>query len=304
MKLMQLRHVVEVFRHGNHISKTAEALHISQPAISKHIQLLEEELGFAIFDRRRNRIVGVTDAGRELVAIAERILGDIDNLKRLGAETANRDQGSITIATTHTQARYVLPRVIERFLKRFPTVRLRLRQGDPTRICEMVEAGEADLAIGSATTRPFPGLVRYASHVLPRSIITKAGHPLARVRKPTLAQVAEYPLITYDPAYSGRWTLIDTFHKAGLEPNIVFGAVDADVSKTYVEMGLGIAVLATAAYDRLKDRGLVAKDASHLFAPATVYVTLRAKAFLRRATYEFIQTFDPQLRREVIDAAL
>lgn len=301
---MQLRHVVEVFRHGNHISKTAEALHISQPAISKHIQLLEDELGFAIFDRRRNRIVGLTEAGRELVKIAERILSDIDNLKRLGAETANRDQGTLTIATTHTQARYVLPRVIERFLKRFPTVRLRLRQGDPTGICEMVEAGEADLAIGSETTRPFPGLVRFSSHTLPRSIIAKAGHPLARVRKPTLAQVAQYPLITYDPAYSGRWTLIDSFHKAGLEPNIVFGAVDADVSKTYVEMGLGIAVLATAAFDKAKDRGLVAKDASHLFEPATVFVTLRAKAYLRRSTYEFIQTFDSRLRRDVIDAEL
>jgi LysR family cys regulon transcriptional activator len=301
---MQLRHVVEVFRHGNHISNTAEALHISQPAISKHIQLLESELGFAIFDRRRNRIVGLTPAGSELVEISERILGDIDNLKRLGAETANRDQGTLTIATTHTQARYVLPRVIERFLKRHPTVRLRLRQGDPTGICEMVEAGTADLAIGSETTRQFPGLVRYNSHTLPRSIITKVGHPLMRVRKPTLAQVAQYPLIAYDPAYSGGWTLSDTFRKAGLVPNIVFGAVDADVSKTYVEMGLGIAVLATAAFDKAKDRGLVAKDASHLFEPATVYVTLRSKAYLRRATYEFIQTFDPRLKRDVIDAAL
>jgi LysR family cys regulon transcriptional activator len=304
MKLIQLRHVVEVVRHGNHISKTAEALHISQPAITKHIQLLEEELGFAIFDRKRNRIVGLTEAGGEAVAIAERILGDIDNLKRLGAETADRDQGTLTIATTHTQARYVLPKVIERFVARHPAVRLRLRQGDPTRICEMVEAGEADLAIGSATTRQFPGLVRFDSHTLPRSIIAKAGHPLARVRKPTLAQLAQYPLITYDPAYSGRWTLLDTFHKAGLQPNIVFGAVDADVSKTYVELGLGIAVLATAAYDKSKDRGLVAIGASHLFEPATVYVTLRAKAYLRRATYDFIQTFDPRLKRDVIKARL
>jgi LysR family cys regulon transcriptional activator len=304
VKLLQLRHVVEVFRQGNHISKTAEALHVSQPAISKHVQLLEDELGFAIFDRKRNRIIGVSEAGREAISIAERILRDVENLKRLGAETANRDLGTLTIATTHTQARYVLPRVIGRFLQRHPTIQLRLRQGNPTRICEMVEAGEADLAIGSETTRPFPGLVRYPSHTLARSMVAKAGHPLMRLRKPTLAQVAQYPLITYDPAYSGRWTLIDAFHKAGLEPNIVFGAVDADVSKTYVEMGLGIAVLATVAFDKSKDRGLVAKDASYLFEPATVYVTLRSKAYLRKATYEFIHAFDPRLKREVIDAAL
>jgi LysR family cys regulon transcriptional activator len=304
MKLQQLRHAVEVFRQGNHISKAAEALHTSQPAISKHIQLLEEELGFAIFDRKRNRIVGVTDAGEEMIAIAQRILADVDNIKKLGAETANHEQGTLTIATTHTQARYLLPRVVQRFVQKHPTIQLRLRQGNPTRICEMVESGEADLAIGSETTRQFPGLVRFPSYTLSRSVITLAGHPLQRIRKPTLAQIAQYPIITYDPSYSGRWKVIDAFQRAGLEPNIVFGAVDADVSKTYVEMGLGIAVLATATFDRKKDRGLAAKDVSHLFEPSTVFVTLRSKAYLRRSTYEFIQMFDGRLKRDVIDAAL
>jgi len=304
MKLLQLHHVVEVFRHNNHISNTAEALHTSQPAISKQIQMLEEELGFAIFERKRNRIVDVTEAGREMIAISERILGDVENLKSLGAEIADKDQGKLTIATTHTQARYLLPKIVQGFVQRRPHVQIRLRQGNPTAICEMVESGEADIAIGTETTRPFPSLVRYPSFVLHRSIVAKVGHPLLKIRKPTLQDVARYPIITYDPAYSGRWKVIDAFTRANIEPNIVFGAVDADVSKTYVELGLGIAVLTTAAFDKRKDKGLVAKDASHLFDPSTIYLTLKAKSYLRRFTYEFIRSFDPRLTREVIDAAL
>lgn len=304
MKLQQLRLVVEVYRQGNHISKTAEALHISQPAISKHIQLLEDELGFAIFDRKRNRIVGATDAGKEMIAIAQRVLADVENIRKLGAEKANDEQGTLTIATTHTQARYLLPRVVQRFVQKHPTIQLRLRQGNPTRVCEMVESGEADLAIGSETTRPFSGLVRFPSHVMSRSLIAPLGHPLMRARKLTLAQISQFPIITYDPAYSGRWKVMEAFQRAGLTPNIVFGAVDADVSKAYVEMGLGIAVLATATYDKKKDRGLAAKDVSYLFEPSTVFVTLRAKAYLRRSTYDFIQMFDARLKRDVIDAAL
>ena len=229
--------------------------------------------------------MGVTEVGRKMIAISQRILDDVENLKRLGAESSDRDQGTLTIATTHSQARYLLPKVIERFLRRHPTIRLRLRQGDPTRICELVETGEADLAIGTETTREFPSLVRYPSHILHRSIITKVGHPLIRIRKPTLEQVAQYPIITYDPGYSGRWKVIDAFKRAGIEPDIVFGAVDADVCKTYVELGLGIAVLTTPSYDKGKDRGLAAKDVSHLFEPSTVHLTLRSRAYLRGFTY-------------------
>lgn len=266
--------------------------------------MVEEELGFSIFERKRNRIVGVSEAGREAISIAERILGDVENLKRLGAETTSRDKGTLTIATTHTQARYVLPRVIERFLRSNPNIQMRLRQGNPTSICELVDTGQADIAIGTETNRPFPALVRYPSISLPRSIIAKAGHPLMRVRKPTLEQIASYPIITYDPAYSGRWKVIEAFRQAGIEPNIVFGAVDADVSKAYVEMGLGIAVLATVAFDKTKDRGLAARDVSHLFAPSTVHITLKAKSYLRKYTYDFIRCFDARLTRDVIDSAL
>jgi LysR family cys regulon transcriptional activator len=304
MKLLQLRHVVEVFRHDNHISKTAEAIHVSQPAISKQIQLLEEELGFDIFERNRNRIVGVTEPGREMIAIAERILGDVENLNRLGAEITNKDHGTLTVATTHTQARYLLPRVVEKFMQLHPNVQLSLRQGNPTTICEIVEAGEADIAIGTDMMQSFPKLVRYPSITLPKSIIAKVGHPLMRIRKPTLEQIAQYPIITYDPAYSGHWKVIDAFTRVGLKPRIVFGALDSDVSKTYVGLGLGIAVLSSHAFDKSQDRGLVAKDASYLFQSSTVYVTLRAKSYLRRFTYDFIRCFDSKLTREVIDKRL
>lgn len=304
MKLTQLHYVVEVSRHGNHISNTAEALHTSQPGISKHIQMLEEELGFEIFSRKRNRIAGLTEAGREVIAIAERVLNDIDNLKRLGEEISARAGGSLTIATTHTTARYLLPKVIERFVKHHPTVQIRLRQGNPTAICELVESGEADIAIGTESQGQFPDLVRYECYELERCIVTKAGHPLLKIKKPTLREVAKYPIITYDPAYSGRWKVMGAFRHAGVEPNIVFGAVDADVSKTYVDLGLGIAVMTMVAFDKNRDTGLVAKDASHLFPPSTVYLSLRSKSYLRSYTYDFIQFFAPNLTREVVDAAL
>lgn len=304
MKLLQLRHVVEVFRHDNHISKTAEAIHVSQPAISKQIQMLEDELGFDIFERNRNRIVGVTEPGRELISIAERILGDVENLNRLGAEIKNKDHGTLTVATTHTQARYLLPRVVQQFMQLHPNVQLSLRQGNPTAICEMVEAGEADIAIGTEVTRSFPKLVRYPSISLPKSIIALVGHPLMRIRRPTIQQIAQYPIITYDPAYSGHWKVVNAFTRAGIKPRIVFGALDADVSKTYVKLGLGIAVLSSHAFDKSQDRGLVAKDVSYLFESSVVHVTLRAKSYLRRFTYDFIRCFDPRLTRDVIDGQL
>ncbi|VTU36589.1 Cys regulon transcriptional activator [Variovorax sp. PBS-H4] len=304
MKLLQLRYLVEVCRHGNHISNTAEALHTSQPGISRQIQLIEEELGFPVFARKRNRIVDLTEPGREAVAIATRVLADIDNLKRLGQEISQRTGGTLAIATTHTQARYVLPKVIERFMHRHPSVELQLRQGNPTQICEMVESGEADLSVGTEPTQPFPGLVRLPCFTLDRSIIVKAGHPLLKKRKPTLEDVAAYPIMTHEPTFSGHWKVMDAFKAAGLTPRIVFGAVDADVSKTYVEMGVGIAVMTSVTYERRKDTGLRAIDARHLFPSSTVSIALRANSYLRTPAHDFIRLFSPQLTREVVQAAL
>jgi LysR family transcriptional regulator, cys regulon transcriptional activator len=304
MKLLQLRYLVEVSRHGNHISNTAEALHTSQPGISRQIQLIEEELGFAVFARKRNRIVGLTEPGREVVAIASRVLADVDNIRRLGQEMTERTGGTLAIATTHTQARYVLPKVIERFIHRHPTVELQLRQGNPTQICEMVESGAADLAVGTEPTHPFAGLVRLPCFELERSIIVKAGHPLLKKRRPTLEDVAVYPIITHEPTFSGHWKVMDAFKQAGITPRVVFGAVDADVSKTYVELGVGIAVMTSVSYERRKDTGLRAIDAKHLFPPSTVCIALRANSYLRTPTYDFIRLFSPKLTREVVQAAL
>lgn len=304
MKLLQLRYLVEVCRNGNHISNTADALHTSQPGISRQIQLIEEELGFPIFARKRNRITGLTEPGKEVVAIAQRVLADIENIKRLGHELTNRTGGTLAIATTHTQARYVLPGIIERFMHKHPSVELQLRQGNPTQICEMVEAGTADLAVGTEPTRPFPGLVRLDCFELDRAIIVKAGHPLLEVRKPRLEDVAAYPIMTHEPAFSGHWKVMEAFRKAGIESRIVFGAIDADVSKTYVELGVGIAVMTSVTYDRRKDPGLRAIDARHLFPSSMVSITLRAGSYLRGYTYDFIRLFSPRLTRDVVATAV
>jgi LysR family cys regulon transcriptional activator len=211
---------------------------------------------------------------------------------------------SATVATTHTQARYVLPKVIDRFLKEHPKVELRLRQGNPTQICEMVASGEADISIGTETLRDIPGVVQLPCFQLERCILVKKGHPLLKVRKPTLQDVAKYPIITHDPTFSGRWKVMDAFKQAGIEPNIVFGAVDADVSKTYVELGLGIAVMTAISFDATKDKGLRSIDASHLFQSSTTSVSLRAYSYLRNYTYDFIGLVAPHITRAKLDETL
>ena len=304
MKLRQLRYIVEVHRRGNHISAAAEALHTSQPGMSKQIQLLEAELGFEVFQRKRNRVVGLTDPGREVIEIAQRILHDVENLRTIREDFNALEQGSLTIATTHTYARYVLPRVVDKFVQRYPDVRLGLQQGNPTQICEAVETGEADLAIGTETMRPFPSLVMMPCFPIARSIIAKKGHPILRAKNLTLKELAKYPIIAHDRARSGRWKVMEAFHKQGIEPNVIFGAVDADVCKTYVELGLGVAILATVAVDPKHDRELKARDASHLFESSTTYISLRAHSYLRRYTFDFIRTLVPALTPEVVRAAV
>ncbi|MBI4195882.1 MAG: LysR family transcriptional regulator [Betaproteobacteria bacterium] len=304
MNLRSLRYVIEVCRQGNHISKAAEALHASQPGVSKHIQTVESELGFEIFSRKRNRIVGLTEPGRELISRAQRIISDVDSLRRLGEEYAERDGGSLTIATTHTQARYVLPRVIEKFVRRYPLVRLGLRQGDPVQIYELVESGEVDMAIGPQTTRKFPNLVMLPCFKLSRSVVARTGHPILRVTELTLEEIAKYPIITHDPAYSGRWGVMDAFQKAGLQPNVIFAAMNVDVSKTYVALGLGIAILTTISFDRSYDQGLRARDASHLFAPSTTLVVLKRNSYLRAFVFDLIKSLAPQLAPDAVKAAL
>jgi len=304
MNLKQLRYICEVCRQGNHISAAADALHTSQPGISKQIQMLESELGFEIFLRRRNRIVGLTEPGQEAIAVAQRVLAEVSNLRNLAEDFNAIGGGHLTIGTTHTMARYVLPRIIERFMKKYPAIRLGLRQGNPEQVCELLDAGEADIAIVSDTIRPFPTLSAIPCFPLSRSIVAKVGHPILKARNLTLQEIAKHPIITYDPAYSGRWKVMDAFKKAKIEPNVIFGAVDADVSKTYVELGIGIAILTTITFDKYHDRGLRARDASHLFEPATTYVRLRSHTYLRKFLLDFIRMLAPHLSEDDIRSLL
>lgn len=304
MKLLQIQYVVEVYRQGNHISAAAQALNTSQPGVSKQIKLLEYELGFEIFQRKRNRIVGLTEPGRAVIEIAQRVLNDIGDLSRIREDFVTIQQGTLMIATTHTHARYVLPKVIREFVKRYPNVRLGLVQGNPTEICEAVESGHADLAVGTETMRPFPDLLVLPCFPIHRSLIAKRGHPLLEVEPLTLEEIAMYPMISHDPFRSGRWKVIEAFEKAGIKPNVLFEAVDADVSKTYVELGLGISVLASLAVDPERDQLLGARDVRHLFESSTTHVTLRANTYVRRFVFDFIELLAPQLTRKAVQLAL
>jgi LysR family transcriptional regulator, cys regulon transcriptional activator len=304
MKLQQLRCVLEVVRRGNHITAAADALHTSQPGVSKQIHQLEVELGFPIFIRKRNHVVGLTEPGKEVLELARRMMADTQNLKHIREEFLSRDSGILTIATTHTHARYILPDIIERFAARHPNVQLALRQGNPTQVCEFVEAEEADIAVGTESPRTFPNLVKLPCFKLSRSIVVRAGHPLLKARHLTLQHVADYPIITHDPASSGRWKVMTAFEKARIKPNVISSAVDADICKTYVERGLGIAILATIAFDATRDIKLRAINANHLFEQSVSYVDLRRNTYPRTYILDFIQCISQKLTPELVRAAL
>ena len=304
MKLRQLRYVLEIARHSNHLSAAAQALHTSQPGVSRQIQLLEAELGFEIFRRTRNRIIGLTNPGLRVLEVAKRVVTDVGALGSLKEDMTSANQGVLTIGTTHTQARYVLPGVVEAFMKTYPGVELVLKQGNPEEICGLVDAGEADLAIGPDTISKWPNLVRLSCFSLPRSVVAKRRHPILDLPELTLPAIVSYPLITYDPRYSGSWQVMKAFRDAGLKPRIILSAIDADVCKTYIELGLGIGILTTITYDPKRDLGLGARDAQHLFEPSTVVISLRSNNYLRRYMLDFVRMVAPRLTPTVVQDAL
>jgi LysR family cys regulon transcriptional activator len=301
MKLQQLRYACEVARRGLNISAAAGALHTSQPGISKQIKGLEEELGVEIFVRHGKRIAAVTEPGKAVLAIAERILAEAANLKRAGEDYADRKLGTLTVATTHTQARYALPKAVAAFKKRYPQVRLVLHQGNPTQICEMVLAGEADFAIATESIAEYPDLVSLPCYQWNRCVVVPPGHPLLKAKPLTLEAIAQYPVVTYDFAFAGRSQINKAFEKRGLAPNVVLTALDSDVIKTYVELGLGVGILATMGFDAKRDRGLHALDASHLFESSTTRLGIKRGAWLRGYAYEFIELFAPRLSRALVE---
>lgn len=304
MNFQQLRAVRETVRNGLNLTEASKRLFTSQPGVSKQIRELEDELGVPIFVRRGKRLIGITEPGQAFVAVIERLLQEADNLKSVAREFGAQDAGTISIATTHTQARYALPPVVSAFKKQYPEVRLHLHQGNPQQVAEMVLAGDADVGIATEALDNYPGLLAMPGYSWTHSVVVPADHPLATVERPTLEMLAQYPVVTYDLAFTGRKYIDEAFAARGLAPDIVIAAIDADVIKTYVQLGVGIGIIASMAFDPVRDGGLVAIEASHLFRRSTTRVAIRRGAFVRAFTYAFIERFAPPLTRKVVEQAL
>jgi len=304
MNLQQLRYVSEVARRNLNVSEAAEALHTSQPGVSKQIRALEDELGIQVFARHGKRLVSVTEPGKAVVSIAERILAEAQNLRRAGEEFANDQLGTLTIAATHTQARYALPKAVAAFKRRYPRVELLIQQGNPTQICDQVAAGEADLGVATEMIALRPELVSLPVYQWNRCVVVPPRHPLLKSTPLTLEKLAEYPIVTYDFAFAGRSHVQKAFENRGLAPHVVLSAQDSDVIKTYVELGLGVGILAKMAFDPKRDRTLRAIDASHLFESSTTRLGIKRGAYLRRYAYEFIELFAPHLPRSAVERAV
>ena len=300
MKLQQLRYIWEITRHDLNVSATAQSLYTSQPGISKQVRLLEDELGVEIFSRSGKHLSNVTPAGETIIAMAGEILRQVRSIKRAAEEYSNEDKGSLSIATTHTQARYALPDVIGRFREAYPDVSLHMNQGTPMQIAELAANGDVDFAIATEAMEHFNDLIVMPCYSWNRSIVVPRGHRLAEIEHLTLSDVAAESLVTYVFGFTGRSRLDDAFVSAGLVPNVVFTATDTDVIKTYVRLGLGIGIIASMAYDPVLDDDLISIDASHLFEPSITHICCRKGTFLRRFMFDFIENFAPHLTSEFV----
>ncbi|HTG97433.1 MAG TPA: CysB family HTH-type transcriptional regulator [Burkholderiales bacterium] len=304
MKLQQLRCLTEVARRGLNVSEAAEALHTSQPGVSKQIRALEDELGVEVFVRHGKRLVAITEPGKAVVAIAERMLAEAQNMRRAGEEFANDQLGTLTISATHTQARYALPKAVAAFKRQYPKVELRIQQGNPTQICEQVLTGEADMGVATEMISEYPDLVSLPVYQWNRCVVVPAKHPLLKETPLTLEKLAEHPIVTYDFAFANRSLVQKAFEAKGLKPHVVLSAQDSDVIKTYVELGLGVGILAKMAFDAKRDVLLRAIDASHLFESSTTRLGIKRGAYLRRYAYDFIGMFAPHLPATTVEQAV
>ena len=304
MNLHQLRFVREAVRQNFNLTEAAKALFTSQPGVSKAIIELEEELGVDIFSRHGKRIRGLTEPGRAVLKAVEVIMQEIDGLKHIGNEFAAHDSGSFTIATTHTQARYSLPKVVQAFTQKFPKVRLSLLQGNPKQVADMVLMGQADLAIATESIANVDGLISLPCYQWEHLVVVPPEHPLLKSKSITLEELAAYPLITYDSAFTGRNKIDHAFTLRNLKPDVLLEAIDADVIKTYVELGLGVGIIAGMAFDTERDKNLRAIPAGHLFGTNVSRVALKQGAYLRSYVFTFIELLTPTLNRKLVEQVL
>jgi LysR family cys regulon transcriptional activator len=304
MNLHQLRFVREAVRQNFNLTEAAKALHTSQPGVSKAIIEFEEELGVDIFSRHGKRIRGLTEPGKAVLKSVELIMQEIEGLKQIGKEFAAQDSGSLTIATTHTQARYSLPKVVQAFAQKFPKVRLSLLQGSPKQIAEMVLKDQANLAIATEAIANLDGLVTLPCYQWEHVIVVPAEHALLKLSEVTLEDLAAYPLITYDSAFAGRNKVDHAFALRSIKPDVLLEAIDADVIKTYVELGMGVGIIAGMAFDAERDKNLRAIPAGHLFGTNVSRVAVKQGTYLRSYVYTFIELLAPSLNRKMIEQVM
>lgn len=304
MNFQQLRIIRETVRQNFNLTEVANAIHTSQSGVSKHIKDLEDELGVELFVRKGKRLLGLTEPGQELVGIVERILLDTQNIKKLGEQFSRRDRGQLTIATTHTQARYALPPVVTEFKRAFPKVNLVLHEASPSEIVSMLLSGQADIGIATEALQTIPDLAAFDYYSWRHGVIVPKGHPLTELKKLTLEAIAEWPIVTYQVGFTGRSRIDEAFAAAEIVPDIVMTALDADVLKAYVELELGIGIVASMAYDPDRDTRLALVDTRDLFRENTARLAVRRGSYLRGYAYRFIELCSPKLTEASVRSAL
>jgi LysR family cys regulon transcriptional activator len=304
MNFQQLRSIRETARRGYNLTEVANALFTSQPGVSRQIRELEDELGVVIFERNGKRLTGMTEPGKGILKIIDRLLVEAENLQQASLDYAGQNSGTLTIAATHTQARYALPKVVQSFRNDFPDVRIALQQSAPDHIAEWVLSGKADIGIATEGLSQFPDLVSFPCYRWSHLIVVPDGHPLLGHSPIRLEDLAAFPLITYDVGFTGRGHIDAAFEKAGVKTDIVLTAMDSDVIKQYVSLGMGVGIVASMAFDHGRDKGLRAVEASHLFAPNVTRLAVRRGAYLREYAYRFIAQFAPEVTRAEVEKAL
>ncbi len=288
MNLQQLKYLCAVVESKFSVSKASDRLYTSQPGISKQIQLFERELGVTLLERKGNRIIGLTPPGKEVYLVAQRMLSDAGNIKKIGEEFSSKNKGLLVVATTHIHARYTLPKIINKFSEKYPNVTVSLRQGNPAQIANWIISGEVDLAISAVETEGHEELVLMPYSKIERCILFLANHPLGKIKPLTLEALAKFPLISLDAHFAGGASVMEAFENCKLKPNIVLSAADTDVIKTYVAIGHGIAIVPSIAFDPIRDKGLHQIDASHLFPPTPIFIQIRQGKYLRHYMEDFI----------------